>query len=87
MINQIKSILRRFNLMHDCPTKGFKTKKARAWLRTLDLPEVDKIVLDLAIARWELIEQQLARLELEVERRAEQHPAAQVLKTIPGVGT
>jgi len=86
VINQIKSILRRFNLMHDCPTKGFKTKKARAWLRTLDLPEVDKIVLDLAIARWELIEQQLARIELEVERHAEQNAAAQLLKTIPGVG-
>lgn len=86
VINQIKSILRRFNLMHDCPTKGFKSKKVRAWLRTLELPEVDKLVLDLAIERWELIERQLARIELEVERHVEQHAAAQVLKTIPGVG-
>jgi len=86
VISQIKSILRRFNLMHDCPTKGFKTKKARIWLRTLELPEVDKIVLDLAIERWELIEQQLARIELEVKRHAERHTSAPVLRTIPGVG-
>ena len=74
MINQIKSILRRFNLMHDCPTKGFKTKEARAWLRTLKLPDVDQLVLDLALERWELIEHQLARLEREVERHAEATP-------------
>ena len=86
VINQIKSILRRFNLMHDCPTKGFKTKRARAWLHTLELPEVDRLLLDLAIERWELIDQQLARIQLEVERHAEQHSAAQLLKTIPGVG-
>jgi transposase len=85
VINQAKAILRRFNLMHDCPTKGFKTKRARAWLRTLELPEVDRLVLDLAIERWELIDQQLARIQLEVERRAEQNSAAQVLNTIPGV--
>ena len=86
VISQIKSILRRFNLMHGCPTKGFKTKAARLWLRTLELPEVDKFVLDLAIDRWELIERQLARVELEVKRHAEQHTSAQVLRTIPGVG-
>jgi transposase len=86
VINQIKSLVRRFNLMHDCPTKGFKTNKARAWLRELELPEVDRIVLELAIERWETIERQLGRLQLEIDRRTEHHAAAQLLKTIPGVG-
>lgn len=86
VINQIKSIIRRFNLMHECPTKSFQTKKVNAWLRGLDLPEIDRIVLDLAIERWELIDRQIARLETEVDARTKQRPAAQVLTTIPGVG-
>jgi len=86
VINQIKALIRRFNLMHECPTKGFQTKRVHAWLRELKLPGVDRVMLDLAIERWEMIDRQIGRLEAEVERRAEQNTAAQLLKTIPGVG-
>jgi transposase len=85
-INQIKAVLRQFNLMHECPTKGIQTKKARHWIRTIELPEADRIMLDLALEQWELVDRQLAGLDPEIDRRAEQSSAAQLVKTIPGAG-
>jgi transposase len=86
LINQIKARLRTFNLMHDCPAKGIQTKKAMRWIRTLDLPEADRTLVDLALDRWELIDQQITQLDKHVEQRAEQHAGAQLIKTIPGAG-
>jgi len=34
-INKVKTILRKRNLQHDCPTKGIQTKKASVWLASL----------------------------------------------------
>jgi transposase len=85
-INQIKALLRRFNLMHDCPTKGIQTKKAKAWLRAIELPRADRLVLDLAVARWECLDDQMTQLDQEIDARAEQNAAAQLVKTIPGAG-
>jgi transposase len=85
-INQIKAILRQFNLMHECPTKGIKTNKARNWLRSVELPDADRVTLDLALDHWELVDRQLARLDPEIDRRAEQSSMAQLVKTIPGAG-
>jgi transposase len=85
-INRIKAILRRFNLMHECPTKDFDTKRVRAWLPTLELPPADRITLDLAIERWATLGGQLRRLDEAIKRRVEQNAAAQLLKTIPGAG-
>jgi transposase len=86
LINQIKARLRTFNLMHECPTRGIQTKKAKAWLRAIELPQADRTLVDLALDRWELIEEQIARLDEEVQRRADQHGGAQLIKTIPGAG-
>ena len=85
-INQIKAILRQFNLMHACPAKGIQTKRAKAWLRTVELPEADRLILDLALEHWETVDRQLAQLDREIDRRAEQSIAAQLVKTIPGAG-
>ena len=85
-INQIKAILRQFNLMHECPTKGIQTKKSKVWLRTIELPEADRIILDIALDQWESVDRQLARLDPEIDRRAERSSAAQLVKTIPGAG-
>lgn len=86
VINQIKALLRRFNLMHDRPSKRFGTKKVNAWLREIALPRADRLILDLAMERWERIDVQLRRLEEEIDRRADQNVAAQLIKTIPGAG-
>ena len=86
VISQIKSLLRRFNLMHECPTKGLNTKRGRGWLLEIELPRADKLILDLAVERWQLLQEQLRRLDEEVDRRAEHNAAAQLIKTIPGAG-
>ena len=86
VINQIKALLRAFNLMHDCPTKGLDTKRARVWLLTLELPDADKLILDVAVERWNMMIEQIRRLDKDVDRRAEQNASAQLIKTIPGAG-
>ena len=86
LISQIKSRLRQFNLMHECPTKGIQTKKAKMWLRTVELPDIDRCLVDLALDRWELLQVQLVRLDKEINRRAEQCETTQLIKTIPGAG-
>ena len=53
IINRIKFILRRHNLIWELPTKTFPTKPAIAWLKKLVLPEVDRWELDhLLPDRW-----------------------------------
>jgi len=86
VINQIKALLRQFNLMHDCPTKKFGTKRARAWLLEIELPRADRLILDLAVERWDTLNDQIRRLDENIDRRAEQCDAAQLIKTIPGAG-
>jgi transposase len=85
-INQIKALLRQFNLMHDCPTARLDTKRARAWLLEIELPRADKLILDLAVERWEMLNEQISRLDDDIDRRAEQNASAQLIKTIPGAG-
>ncbi len=87
VMNISSATVRRFNLIHDCPTKGFNTKKARVWLRELDLPVADRMILDQTLVRWEEFDRQIPVLEAEVDMRAENHPAAMVLRTIPGFGS
>lgn len=86
VITQIKALLRQFNLMHACPTKSFDTKRVRAWLHELELPDADRLILDLAVQRWNMLDEQIRRLDEDVDRRAGQNPAAMLLKTIPGAG-
>ncbi|NIP15722.1 MAG: hypothetical protein GWM88_13780, partial [Pseudomonadales bacterium] len=86
-INLIKALLRQFNLMHDCPTKTFQTKAVKAWLRSIELPDADKMILELALDQWELLDRQIETLAPEVDRRADASSAAQVIKTIPGAGS
>jgi transposase len=90
-INQIKNILRRYNLVWDCPTKGFQTVKVDTWLRQLvkssksPLTHVDKLNLKQLTEQWQLWDTQLHDLELVIKRRAEKDSRVALLCTIPGV--
>jgi transposase len=86
VINQIKALLRQFNLMHDCPTKRLDAKRARTWLLEIELPRSDKLILDLAVERWNTLNEQIRRLDEDIDHRAEQNATAQLIKTIPGAG-
>jgi transposase len=85
---QIKTLLRNYNLQHECPTKGLDTMKAFAWLRELDsLSAEDRLELDQLIEDYELVNQQLKKIDalLEIHGRRHRDKLA-TLRTIPGCG-
>jgi transposase len=92
-INQIKNILRRHNLLWDCPTKGFQTAKVADWLQRLvkapqsesKLTNVDKLNLKHLLEQWKLWDAQLAELDTVIQKRAEKDPHVKLLSTIPGI--
>ncbi len=62
IINSVRTILRRRNLQHDCPTKTIQAKRARVWLDQLELAPLDRLELNQLLARWDqLIAQRRAR--------------------------
>ena len=83
---KIKGLLYRHNLQHACPTKGLDTKRARRWLQSLELPEVDRLELDHLLEDWEGGERQVNELQARIEARHEQHAGSQLLSTIAGAG-
>lgn len=83
---QIKDMLRRFNVWHDCPTKGLFTKAGRRWLEQVDLPRQDRRRIDRILTRLDLITNQLREIATEIDHQAEAHPMAQVIGTISGAG-
>lgn len=85
-LNQIRCILRRNNLEWERPTKGFQTKKVRAWLKTLALDATDRLELDQLLAQWDLWDRQIAALEERLEARFESQANARRLATIVGMG-
>ena len=84
LIYRIKDVLRRFNLEHGCPTKGLFTKAGRGWLEHVELPPVERRMIDRALVNMDLHEQQLLEVEAEIVQQAEVHAGAQVIHTIPG---
>ena len=85
-MNAVGHILRRLNLAQHCPTKGLQTQKARQWLQTVKLPDLDRFEMNHLLARWKSLEEQLVVLEERIAERASHHPQAKLLRTVPGVG-
>jgi transposase len=83
-INRIKHLLRKHNLEQQQPAKGLDTIRTRNWLAGLPLGLIDRLEMDLLLAQWKLWDDQLARLELEIEKRQAKNATAAVLATIPG---
>jgi transposase len=85
-LNRVRHLLRRQNREYACPTKGIQTVRAKKWLQTLALEATERLELDHLLARWTLLDKQLAELEAELVRGLAGQPAAQWLATIPGCG-
>jgi transposase len=85
VINKVQIILRKWNVQHDCPTKGIQTKKARAWLTTLELPEMDRFEMDLLLQQWDLVNEQLEQVNTKIRERQNSSPLATLLASIPGM--
>jgi transposase len=85
-VNKIHRILLKHNLQQECPTKGLDTKKAREWMAGMQLPEIDRLEMDLLLAQWKLWEHQFAALEEQIEERQRRHPTAPIIATMFGAG-
>jgi transposase len=86
VINKLKRIIHKHNLIHDQPTKLFQTKAVQKWLRKLALPEIDRLEMDLLLTQWELVNEQLQLINEKITARAEQDRSAQILLSICGCG-
>ena len=84
-LNQLRYVLRRNNLEWQQPTKGFQTKKVRAWLKTVPVDETDRLEVDELLEQWALWDRQIEALEARIAERFEQHHGAKLLATIRGV--
>lgn len=85
-INAVQYILRRRNLGQFCPTKSIQSQKARRWLQTVQLSELDRFEMNHLLTKWSQLEEYLKSLEERIAQRAINHPQAKLLRTVPGVG-
>jgi transposase len=81
--NQIRGVLREHDI---AGAKWLWSKKALRWLESLELHPVAKLRLDLAIEEFRSLDAKIKRLEAELQKYADAHPAVALLMTIPGVG-
>ena len=85
VVDKIQTILRKWNMQHDCPTKGIQTKKARAWLAVVELPEMDRLEMDFLLEQWDLVNKQLEQMDTKIQQRRGSNGLAILLGSIPGM--
>lgn len=81
--NQIRAVLREHDI---AGPKWLWSKKKLAWLESLELHPIARLRLDLAVEEFRSLDQKIKRLERELQKYANRHPAVKLLMTIPGVG-
>lgn len=89
--NKIQRILHRHNMMWQYPTKGFQTKTGMAWLETVQLPDIDRLEVDMLLEEWKSLEKQITNVNSKIVERANRTDPksalnpTQILMTAPGV--
>jgi transposase len=83
--NQIRAVLRENDI---AGPKWLWSKRQLAWLASLatTLHPVAALRLELAVEEYKSLDAKVKRLEKELQKYADRHPAVKVLMTIPGVG-
>lgn len=90
-INQVQNLLRRHNLMWECPTKGFQTVRVSKWLRDMianrrpEMSDADWVTLVHLVEQWKLWDNQLLDAEAQIRGLAAQNPAVKLLRPVPGI--
>jgi len=84
-IIKIRACLRKHNLEQDCPVKQYTTKKAGEWLKTLELPLIDRLEIDVLLAVWKTLKTELLKVEKELATRSETDKNVLLLVVIPGI--
>jgi len=81
--NRIRGVLREHDIVG---AKWLWSKKQIAWLESLELHPVAKLRLELAVEEFKTLQMKVKRIERELQKYADAHPAVALLMTIPGVG-
>ena len=81
--NQIRAVLREHDI---AAPRWLWSKKALAWLGTLDLYAASRLRLELNVFEFKSLSEKIRRVEAELQKYADRTPAVALLMTIPGVG-
>jgi transposase len=81
--NQIRAVLRENDI---AGPKWLWSKRQLAWLESLELHPVARLRLELAVEEFTSLNGKIKRLEAELQKYADRHPAVRLLMTLPGVG-
>jgi transposase len=90
-LNKIHRIVNRHNLIWQYPTKTFQTRAGRKWLAKVPLPAIDRLEMDVLLREWEKYDEQIERVDNEIEQRASRSVPdrvlnpTQILMTTPGI--
>jgi len=82
--NRVQAILHRQGVLH--AFSDLFGKGGRAFLKTLDLPEASRLVLEGWLAQIDLLDEHLTVLESWMETHLEEDAVIRWLTTIPGIG-
>ncbi|MCO6042716.1 IS110 family transposase [Aeoliella sp. ICT_H6.2] len=91
VLNKIRRLVNRYNLIWQYPTKTFQTRTGRSWLAAVPLPPIDRLEMDMLLKEWEICDEQIAQVDNEIAERVSRTVpvglmnATQILMTIPGV--
>jgi transposase len=89
VINKIKGIVNKHNMAQDAPSQLYHTQTFRQWIKTVQLPVVDRLEVNMHIEAWELYDKQINEVEAELVKRSEATKAKMAdvyrLKAIPGI--
>ena len=60
-LNKIRRIINRHNLIWQYPTKSFQTQAGQRWLKQVELPEIDRLEMDMLLEEWKTCDEQIAK--------------------------
>ncbi len=84
--NRMAAILRRYNMERGCPTKSLYTLRGLRWLAEIELPELDRAMLDMELERFKLNRSHLKQVVGMIHEHAQQQPTIPLLRTLPKIG-
>ena len=78
-LNKIHRIINRHNLIWEYPTKSFQTQAGRRWLEERELPEIDRLEMDMLLDEWKTCDKQIAKVDEKIAERASHIEAGKIL--------
>jgi len=81
--NRIHNLLDRYNLGHEY--SDLFGKQGREWLHNLQLPSIEKTILDVELKQLESLEKGIAELTMKIALEAVEEPRAKLLMGFTGI--